>query len=270
MADGALLPVLIPAALLVAILLVLSYRRTASTVIHAWQRGVLYRDGTFVRILPPGRHRLWFGRTVQTVAVNPQTILVPPQEALTADRFLVKLPAVVTFQVEPESARAVLEADSLPIPERVRLRVQLALRDLVAARTLDALLDARPTLDAELRALLAAPTLPPALAGIAIRDAAVRDIILAAEIRRMFTDIERARREGLASLERARGEQAALRALANAARMLKGNPELMNLRLLQALQPAQGRGAPTVVLGGGAGLLPVQPGAGEPELPPEG
>jgi regulator of protease activity HflC (stomatin/prohibitin superfamily) len=264
MNDGMnLLPLLVPAALFAAVLVVASFRRTGSTVIHPWQRGVLYRDGLFVRILPPGRHRLWLGRTVQAVAVNPQTIQVPPQEALTADRFLVKLPAIVTFQIDPDQVHTALEADSLAIPERVRLRVQLALRDLVAARTLDALLDARPALDAELRTLLAAPALP----GIAIRDAAVRDIILAAEIRRMFTDIERARRDGLAALERARGEQAALRALANAARMLKGNPELMNLRLLQSLQPSQGKGAPTVVLGGGAGLLPVQPGDGAPESP---
>ena len=46
-------------------------------------------------------------------------------------------------------------------------------------------------------------------------------------------------------------------ALANAARMLKGNPELMNLRLLQVIAGGPGKQAATVVLGGGSGLLPV-------------
>jgi hypothetical protein len=41
--------------------------------------------------------------------------------------------------------------------------------------------------------------------------------------------------------------------------MLKGNPALMNLRLLHALQPAQGKSRPTIVLGGAAGLVPIPP-----------
>jgi hypothetical protein len=45
--------------------------------------------------------------------------------------------------------------------------------------------------------------------------------------------------------------------------MLKGNPELMNLRLLQTLSGGPGRTAPTVVLGGAGGIIPIAPGAAE-------
>ena len=82
----------------------------------------------------------------------------------------------------------------------------------------------------------------------------------------MVTEAERARREGVAALERARGEQAALRALANAARLMKGNPELHALRVLQSLQAAPGRAAPTLVLGAGA-MLPVVAGEAPPAEP---
>ena len=51
-------------------------------------------------------------------------------------------------------------------------------------------------------------------------------------------------------IERARGEQASLRALANAARLMKDNPALANLRFLQTLEQAPG--AKTIVLGGNA------------------
>lgn len=68
----------------------------------------------------------------------------------------------------------------------------------------------------------------------------------------MFTEAERARREGLAALERARSEQAALRVLANAARNLAGNPELAQLRLWQTMENA--KGAKTFVLGDPPGL----------------
>ena len=66
----------------------------------------------------------------------------------------------------------------------------------------------------------------------------------------MFTEVERSRVEAEAALERARGEQAALRALANAARLIKDNPALANLRFLQTLETAPG--AKTFVIGSGA------------------
>jgi hypothetical protein len=49
----------------------------------------------------------------------------------------------------------------------------------------------------------------------------------------------RARAEGRAALERARSESAALRNLANGARVLHDNPALMNLRILQAIGQEQ-------------------------------
>ena len=55
-----------------------------------------------------------------------------------------------------------------------------------------------------------------------------------------------ARAHGIAALERARGETAALRNLANAARMAADNPALIQLRLLQQLEASTGH---TVVLG---------------------
>ena len=87
-----------------------------------------------------------------------------------------------------------------------------------------------------------------------ISQAELGSVILPPELRKMTTEVERARLEGLAQLERARGEQAALRSLANAARMLKDNPELMKLRLLQSVGGAKGA---TLVLGEAA-LNPAQ------------
>jgi hypothetical protein len=53
-------------------------------------------------------------------------------------------------------------------------------------------------------------------------------------LKAMFTQVVKAKKESLASLEKARGETAALRSLANAAQMVKRNPELLHLRALQA------------------------------------
>jgi len=78
-----------------------------------------------------------------------------------------------------------------------------------------------------------------------VKGANVVNLNLPPEIRRLVIEVERAKLEGQAALERARGEHAALRSLANAARLTKDNPELMNLRLLQAA----GAKGTTLVLG---------------------
>ncbi len=65
------------------------------------------------------------------------------------------------------------------------------------------------------------------------------------ELKNIFAQVVNARKEGLAALERARGETAALRSLANAAGALDNNPGLLQLRLLQVLEKNSGN---TVVL----------------------
>jgi len=65
--------------------------------------------------------------------------------------------------------------------------------------------------------------------------------------------------ERIAELERARGEGASLRNLANAARVLEGNPALMNLRLIQSLTAAQNAGN-TLVVGMPGGFVPLKSG----------
>ncbi|CAH0290015.1 slipin family protein [Roseomonas sp. CECT 9278] len=234
------------------------------TTVWAWEAGLLYVNGRFDRVLDPGRH--WHGvagREVKRVLTARQVHVIPAQEVLTADGFPVKLGVVVDYRIE--DPRRALEETGGSWQEALHTGVQLAIRAPVLARGLDAVLADRGALEAEFL-----PPVQAALAriGIAVERVALRDLILPAEVRRMVTDVERAKREGLAALERARGEQAALRSLANAARLMKGNPELHALRVLQALSAAPGKVPPTLVLGAGA-VLPMGGGAPAEDLPPE-
>jgi hypothetical protein len=74
------------------------------------------------------------------------------------------------------------------------------------------------------------------------------------DLKRMMAQVVEARKEGQAALEKARGETAALRSLANAARLMDGNPALMQLRLLQHLAGSSGN---TVVLGLSGSTTPL-------------
>lgn len=255
---------LIAAVILVAVAM-WATRRLRETV-WPWEAGLLYVNGRFARVLPPGRHWAGFaGRDIRRVVTARQLAVVPAQEVLTADGFPVKLSVVTEYRVA--DPRRMLEETADQPTGLLHTAVQLALRASVQSRSLDAVLADRGTLAIELTEPVTAAA---AAIGIAIDKVALRDLVLPAEVRRMVTDVERAKREGIAALERARGEHAALRSLANAARLMKGNPELHALRVLQALVAQPGKTAPTLVLGAGS-ILPVAGAASDaaPEIEPE-
>lgn len=74
----------------------------------------------------------------------------------------------------------------------------------------------------------------------------LKDIMFPGKLKDMFAQIVNARKEGLAALEKARGESAAMRNLANTARLLENNPSLMQLRIIQAFGESKGN---TFILG---------------------
>jgi regulator of protease activity HflC (stomatin/prohibitin superfamily) len=134
--------------------------------------------------------------------------------------------------------------------------LQIALREAVSRRSLDDLLQARAALSDEIvePARATAQTV-----GVALDSLAVRDVMIPSELRRAAADVATARAQGLASLERARSEVAATRALANAARTLSQQPGLLQLRTLQAIEA----GNATVVLHT-EGYAPASAGGGDP------
>ena len=133
------------------------------------------------------------------------------------------------------------------------------LREVVAGRSADDILAARGELGPAVGSAVASEL---ARIGIELLGVDVRDVMVPSELKRAFAGIVAARREGEAALERARGETAALRSLANAGRMIEDNPGLLQLRVLQQVGGSSGN---TVMLGiGGPDGRP----AGSPPPPP--
>ncbi len=229
--------------------------------VYEWERGLLYRGGRFERVLEPGRHRLRKRTTwVRKLDARETTETVAGQEILTADGVTVRLSMAATYAIV-DPLRAVTAADDYR--GALYLALQLALRDVVATLPIDELVEKR----SEIGPRLLEPTAERAQAlGLELKQVELKDVMLTGELRRMMAQVVAARKEGQAALERARGETAALRNLANAARLMEGNPALMQLRLLQQLTGSSGN---TVVLGfpTSATPLPVTR-AGDTELPP--
>lgn len=212
------------------------------TTIHDYQSGLRYRKGMFVNTLGAGRY--WSFRPSTTIVVEDlreQLLVIPGQEMLTADNLSVKVSLAVRHRTLDARKKFESAKDAM---ELVYADLQMALRQTVATRTLDDFLENRGDLSS---ALMTSAVEEAASRGVEILGIDIRDVMLVGETKRAFAEIFRARKEGEAALERARGETAALRSLANGARLLKGNPGLFNLRLLQTLTTSAAKGA-TVVL----------------------
>ena len=222
-------------------------------VIQESHAGLLYKHGVFVRQINAGRHVLWgFGWTLNTIDLRKTSVVVPGQDVLTADNVGLKLSLVVTYQVA-DPLKAAHETQNWY--NDVYNAAQIALRAVVGGVAAEALLNQR----FEIGAQLLARVQPEAVKiGVNVLAVEVKDVMFPADLKRAFAEVLKAKQEGQAALERARGESAALRNLANAARVLEGNPALMNLRLMQSLSAAQGAGN-TLVLGV-PGFLPLKNG----------
>jgi regulator of protease activity HflC (stomatin/prohibitin superfamily) len=219
-------------------------------VIREFESGLLYRHGKFQTRLEPGRHVRWgFGYALATIDMRKQTFAVAGQEVLSADNVGLKVSAAVTVQVA-DPLKAMHEVQDWR--SHVYNTVQLALRTLIAAQPVEALLVKRLDVGKQ---LLAEVQNEAANIGITVHSTEVKDVMFPGDLKKAFAEVLKAKQEGQAALERARGESAALRNLANAARLLESNPALQNLRLMQSI------GAPgnTLVMGLPTGFVPLKP-----------
>jgi regulator of protease activity HflC (stomatin/prohibitin superfamily) len=213
--------------------------------------GLVYHHGLYIRRNNPGRDIVWGrGWTMKLIDLRKTSVPVAGQEVLTSDNVGLKLSLLVTYQVEEPVKAAHGTQNSLG---DLYHAAQLALRTVINGIAAETLLHQRPDIGAQLLARVQTDT---AKIGFNVLAVEVKDVILPNDLKRAFADVLKARQEGLAALERARGESAALRNLANAARVLDGNPALMNLRLMQSLSAAQHAGN-TLVVGMPGGFAPI-------------
>ena len=217
--------------------------------VFEYERGLRYVKGRFQNVLEPGRYRLWTRSTVvQKVDIRPKFITVPGQEVLSADGVTLRVSLAATHKFsDVVAAINGVEHYHLALYQSL----QLALRELIGGTEIDELLATRNTLG---KKVLEACSDELLTYGIELLAVDIKDIMFPGDLKRTFAQVVDARKEGQAALERARGETAALRNLANAASLMRDNPMLMQIRLMQQIASSSGN---TVVVGLPPGIVPV-------------
>ncbi len=230
--------VLLLSAFAAFVLFKLAIRRVT---IFEYEKGLQYYKGKFKMLLEPGQY--WYVplvTTINTIDVRPCFVSVTGQEILSSDGITLKLSLAAQYEIaDPYIAVNKVRNYS----ESLHLELQLAMREIIGNAAIDDLLENRNQFSTQ---LFEATQSKIREIGLKLVSVNIKDIMFPGQLKQIFAQAVKARKEGQAILEKARGETAALRKLANAAKMIESNPNLMNLRLVQALGESSGN---TLVLG---------------------
>ena len=226
--------------LVVAAAMIAVWRLLRRVTVYEYERGLKYVKGVFREVLEPGQH--WYVSvftTVRKIDVRPKFITLPGQEVLSADGVTLKVSLAASYEVENPN---VAVNDVQDYEAALYLHLQIALRDIIGTATAETLLEQRETFGPR---ILEKTTEVAAELGLKLNVVDMKDIMFPGQLKQIFSQVVAARKEGEAALERARGEDAALRKLANTAKLLEGNPSVMQGRLLQVVGESSGN---TIIL----------------------
>lgn len=220
------------------VLWIIGWRLTREMVqtVTVWdfQTGLHFRNGRFVEIVEPGKHRYW-GRGHQVIVEDKRIseLVVQGQEVVTSDSATVKLTAVAQWKIA-DPAKFHLGAEDAR--QALYTQVQMAMRRVFGGVELDELIDR----NADFGQALLSDVKERAFAelGIELLRVELRDLMLSGELKASYASVLTARKAAQAQQEKARGDAAAMRTFANAARVYRDNPELIRLRYLETLEQA--------------------------------
>ena len=209
--------------------------------VFEYERALKYYKGKFRNILEPGLHRyLRKNTTMHKIDIRPHFVTIAGQEVLTSDSVTLKVSLAAKYEVtNPNTAVNTVENYHAAL----YLEIQLALREIIGNAQIDDLLERRGEFSQKMMELTEKKA---EQLGLKLHSASIKDIMFPGQLKQMFAQVVNARKQGLAALEKARGETASMRNLANAAKLVKDNPALMQLRMLQSISDSSGN---TLVMG---------------------
>ncbi len=225
------------AIILVVILLVLAIH-----IISEWERAVILRLGRLIGMKGPG---LIFIIPIvdRLIRVPLRTVVydVPVQEVITQDNVSCKVNAVLYYRVV-EPTKAIVNVQRFH--EATIQLAQTTVRSVVGQAQLDELLGEREKLNKVLQQIIDEATDP---WGIKVSAVEIKDVVIPTEMQRAIARQAEAERTRRAIVIQAEGEKEASKRLAEAARILHGEPGAMTLRSLRTASEVAAEQASTLV-----------------------
>ena len=213
--------------ILIIALIVLS---TAIKVLREYERGVVFTLGRFTGVMGPGLMILVpFVQQMVRVDLRTRVEDVPAQDVISHDNVSVKVNAVIYFRiVDPE--RAIIQVENFM--QATSQLAQTTLRSVLGKHDLDEMLAERDKLNRDIQEILDRQT---DAWGIKVANVEIKHVDLNESMIRAIARQAEAERERRAKVINAEGEHQAAQKLLEAAEILAGKPEAMQLRYLGTL-----------------------------------
>jgi regulator of protease activity HflC (stomatin/prohibitin superfamily) len=221
--------VFVVAAIVIILALVLS---SSVRLVQQYEKGIVLRFGRLLPVIRTPGLQLIVPFVDRMTKVSMQTVVmgIPAQGAITRDNVTLTVDAVVYFRVI-DPIKAIINVENYP--RAVSQVAQTSLRSVIGRADLDTLLSDRDQINAELKAVIDAPTEEPW--GLHIERVEVKDVSLPESMKRSMSRQAEAERERRARVIAADGEFQASAKLAQAARAMGDTPGALQLRLLQTV-----------------------------------
>jgi regulator of protease activity HflC (stomatin/prohibitin superfamily) len=214
-------------------------------IISQYEQGVVFRFG---RALPGTRKAglTWvnpFTERLRKVNMQIAVAPVPAQETITRDNVTMRVDAVVYYRVV-DPLKAIVNVQNYQYA--IGQVAQTSLRAVTGRSNMDQLLSDREKINAELRAVIDAPTEEPW--GIRVERVEVKDVSLPESMKRSMSRQAEAERERRARIIAADGEFQAAKRLAQAGAIMAADPAALQLRLLQTFVEVAAEKNETIVV----------------------
>ena len=211
-------------------------------VVNEYERGVKFTLGKFSGIMTPGlRIVIPILQTWQKVDMRVKAVDVPDQESITKDNITVGINAVIYYKVG-DSAKAIIEVEHYNYA--VSQLAQTTMRNVVGEVELDELLSKRDQISDKIKIIVDKATDP---WGIEVESVELKDITLAADMKRVIGKQAEAEREKRSVIIKAEGEVIAAKNMSKAADMLSKSDGALHLRTLQTLNDLSSDQSNTVI-----------------------
>lgn len=201
--------------------------------LESFEKGLLFVDGIFQKMLEPGNYFFWKNNQIITVAkgdTRVQNLEILGQEILTKDKVQLRINFAIQYQLI-DFVKAFVETKDYE--KQLYVLVQMALRTLIGGLTFDELMDQKNQV-AQL--VLNDIIEKSARLGVSILDTGMKDVILPGEIREIMNQVLIAEKKAQANSIMRREETASTRSLLNTAKLMEENNMLYKLKEMEYIE----------------------------------
>lgn len=199
-------------------------------IVAAHEKGLLYIDNKFEKVLDSGSYIFWKNATtvaVEKVDLRRTRMEISSQEILTKDKAAIRINFEAQYRVT-DINKALVENKGFE--KQLYVAIQMIVRAYTSTLTLDELLEQKDEISI---AIQKAAQTKAADLGVEVSNCGIKDIILPGDVKDIMNQVLIAQKKAQANVISRREETASARSQLNTAKMMEENPMLFKLKEME-------------------------------------